>query len=640
MSFFSCKHLEKKYGNESIFEDITLSFPDRGLIFLTGESGAGKSTLIYCLMGIEKCQGKVYYQNEEIKDFEKFRKEHTSIIFQNFYLLDELTVEENINVLNPLQDKTLIDKLGLTNLWKKKVKYLSGGEKQRVCIARSLTSSPDIIFADEITGSLDEENSFIIMEMMKEISKNKLVIMISHNEELVSKYADYVLKLKKKLLVDLSNKNNKNHSSINKISFKRRLLDSLYLMRKSLDKIVLSIISLIISFVLLGVSLNVSYIFSSYLEQYKTSAPDYNFLELSKITKNKIEGTSFSLIKSEIPSEEDLSIISPLIKDVDMGYSMNKVLNSYTSLTNEGEKIEVSFCPYLDFNNEDINEIYINPTLNKIIKGKYLNYKLQREIEYQSVLNKITSDYLNIEIIFEIKEITQEMDLFDNPRIYYPYNAFNEYFKSIKLPNLSLELEKNISLYSRITMYSYDNDYFNDGYLYLIPPFNKVETYLKIINNSNYEINFEISSRALTSYNSIKVLFDSIKEAIMIFVGISSVVSILVLILALNSLIFDERKEIAIFKSLGMNSKEFNSIYLMQILCILLTSYLLSFLFKIMCYKIINHYISFISFNNVSGLQYENYLSLLVFLIAAFISYIFGRRIIKKLDLAKILKEE
>ena len=264
MSFFGCKHLSKKYGNEVVLEDISLSFPSNGLVFLKGESGSGKSTLVYCLMGIEKSEGEVYFNDELIKDFEKFRKEHTSIIFQNFYLLDELTVEENINVLYQNIDKSLIDNLGLTKLLKKKVKYLSGGEKQRVGIARALSSSPDIIFADEITGSLDEENSLIIMDMIKKISKDKLVIMISHNEELVKKYADYIIKLEKKLDVTFFEDKIKKSSSFSKISFKTKILNSLELMRKSISKIFLSIFSLVISFSLLGIILNISYSFSSY----------------------------------------------------------------------------------------------------------------------------------------------------------------------------------------------------------------------------------------------------------------------------------------------------------------------------------------------------------------------------------------
>ena len=232
------------------------------------------------------------------------------------------------------------------------------------------------------------------------------------------------------------------------------------------------------------------------------------------------------------------------------------------------------------------------------------------------------------------------MNLFDTPRIYYPYNAFNEYFKKIKLENLSNEMEKHVSLYSRLSSYTYDNDIYSSHSLYLIPYKNDVPLVMKIINSSSYQNEFSVTSRSITSYNTINTFFEALKSALGIFVSISSLISFMVLILSLNSLIIDERKEIAIFKSLGVTSKEFNSIYLLQILYVILSSFLTAFIIKFFAYLIINRYITFISLTNLKSLQYENSLSFIFTVGISLCAYLFGKRIIKKLDLSKILKEE
>jgi ABC-type lipoprotein export system ATPase subunit/ABC-type antimicrobial peptide transport system permease subunit len=642
MSFFCCKNISKSYGNENILKNININFPSKGLVFLTGPSGCGKSTFIYCLLGIEENEGKIYFKDKLVSSKEKFRQNHTSIIFQNFYLLDDLTVKENILLISSSSNYlNIVKKLGIDNLLNKKVRDLSGGEKQRVAIARSLIKNPDIIFADEITGSLDKKNSFIIMDLIKEISKDKLVIMISHDQELVEKYNDYVIVLKENLSLNLY-KDEVNKTNINnkKLSLKKRILDSIFLMRKSKGKLILSFLSLIISFVLLGLILNVSYNFSSYLEKYKTSAPDYQFLELAKTSTTKIEGTSFSLVKSDVPTSDDLDELKSLISNYELGPNMSTFINSYTSLRMNGEKIDATFCPYLDINGEEVTDIYVNPNLYEKMEGNYLEFFLKKDVEYKSQLNKITQDTVRIALVLKVKSISKEMNLFDTPRIYYPYNAFNEYFKKIKLENLSNEMEKHVSLYSRLSSYTYDNDIYSSHSLYLIPYKNDVPLVMKIINSSSYQNEFSVTSRSITSYNTINTFFEALKSALGIFVSISSLISFMVLILSLNSLIIDERKEIAIFKSLGVTSKEFNSIYLLQILYVILSSFLTAFIIKFFAYLIINRYVTFISLTNLKSLQYENSLSLIFTLGISLCAYLFGKRIIKKLDLSKILKEE
>ena len=201
MVFFGCKNFNKSFGQDLIFENVNLSFPGSGIISIMGKSGCGKSTLIKCLLGIEKCEGEVIFQDEVIKDFSSFRNKYTGLIFQNYNLFEYLSVEENIKTFpNDQGFEKIVNLLDLQDKLKQKVSLLSGGEKQRVAIASTLMTNPKIIFCDEITGSLDEKNALKIMKYLKEISSTCLIINITHNQALASKFSNKILYLKDKTL--------------------------------------------------------------------------------------------------------------------------------------------------------------------------------------------------------------------------------------------------------------------------------------------------------------------------------------------------------------------------------------------------------------------------------------------------------
>ena len=98
MNFFSCKNLSKSFNQEKILEDINISFPSFGIVSIIGHSGCGKSTLLNCLLGLEACEGTIYFKGKKIKSFDEFRNKYTGVIFQNFHLFEYLTVKENITL--------------------------------------------------------------------------------------------------------------------------------------------------------------------------------------------------------------------------------------------------------------------------------------------------------------------------------------------------------------------------------------------------------------------------------------------------------------------------------------------------------------------------------------------------------------
>lgn len=198
----------------SALNGVTISLPTKGLVFIVGESGSGKTTLLNIIGGIDSpTSGKVIYGNKVIsklsmREMNNYRNEKVGFVFQEYNLLSEYSVGKNVGLSLELQGtkptKEVVDiylkKLNLVDtsgetLFHRPVKELSGGQKQRVAIARALIKNPDIILADEPTGALDPGTSEGLYEVLKDISLNKLVIIVSHDIQSASKYGDRIIEI-------------------------------------------------------------------------------------------------------------------------------------------------------------------------------------------------------------------------------------------------------------------------------------------------------------------------------------------------------------------------------------------------------------------------------------------------------------
>ncbi len=179
-----------KSGSYTALNDINIILYESGLVILKGKSGSGKTTLLNVIAGLEKVSsGSIIYDCKEEND--QTIKDSIGYVFQDVNLFDSLTVMENINIYKNIDWsylEKLIKELGLVALKDKKVKYLSGGEKRRVAIARALIKKPKILLCDEPTASLDKENASIVYNILKEYSKDNLVIVSNHNEDLFKQF--------------------------------------------------------------------------------------------------------------------------------------------------------------------------------------------------------------------------------------------------------------------------------------------------------------------------------------------------------------------------------------------------------------------------------------------------------------------
>lgn len=200
------KSYSNSYETNHILKDITLSFDETGLNFLVGKSGSGKTTLlnlIGCLDSIDSGELKIGQEdihNTSLKTKDYIRNNYVTYVYQDFNVIDHLTVFDNIALVQKLRGikddskvEEAINKVLLKGLGNRKMKELSGGQKQRVGIARALVKDSPILLCDEPTGNLDAKTSKEIFDLLAEIAKERLVIIVTHNEEIVNQYDARVL---------------------------------------------------------------------------------------------------------------------------------------------------------------------------------------------------------------------------------------------------------------------------------------------------------------------------------------------------------------------------------------------------------------------------------------------------------------
>lgn len=217
---FAIRNLEKIYYPKDAapviaLKGVSAEFGETGMIFILGKSGCGKSTLLNVMGGLDfPTRGEIIIDGKSSAEFTKadyddYRNTYVGFIFQEYNLLPEFTVYENVGIALQLQgrkaDRSLIDdmlaKVDLQLDEKRRPAELSGGQKQRVAIARALVKNPKIIFADEPTGALDSKTGNDILTLLKNLSADRLVIVVSHDEEFAYRFGDRVIEISDGLIV-------------------------------------------------------------------------------------------------------------------------------------------------------------------------------------------------------------------------------------------------------------------------------------------------------------------------------------------------------------------------------------------------------------------------------------------------------
>ena len=408
------KYFNRHRKNEiHVINNISLEFNDNGLVALLGPSGCGKTTLLNAIGGLDKIKsGKIYVNGKKISSkidgkVDKIRNLNIGYIFQDYKLVDNMSVFDNVALVltmlgikdkNEVKNRVeyVLDKVGMLRYKRRPANMLSGGERQRVGIARALVKNPNIILADEPTGNLDSKNSLEIMKIIKSISKDRLVILVTHEVNLAKFYADRIIELKDGSIVkDYINKDKEDldYAIDNNIYLKdfdkhdvikdEDKLINIYLDDK--DKIKLDIVvrngNIYVNsknrdnVVVIDEDSNIELINDSYKKIQESDIDKYNF-DLKDDGKKKRYSSIFnpiSLITNGFKKVFDYSFLKKLLL---LGFILSGMFIMY-SVSSIASTINVKDEDFVT-----MNKNYLSLNLNKIKVDDYLKYENLDSVDY------------------------------------------------------------------------------------------------------------------------------------------------------------------------------------------------------------------------------------------------------------------
>lgn len=369
------KNIKKSYKTGSFvqkaLDDVSLQFRRNEFVSILGPSGSGKTTLLNIIGGLDHYDsGDLIINNKSTKNYKEndwnaYRNNCIGFIFQNYNLITHITILENVEMgmtlsgVSPKEKRRraeeALEKVGLIEHAHKKPNQLSGGQMQRVAIARALANNPDIILADEPTGALDTKTSKQIMDLIKEISKDKLVIMVTHNKELAEKYSTRIVELKDGQLLKDSNPV-KNEEKVNKefiikktaMSFWTALKLSFNNIKTKKGRTALTALASSIGIIGIALILALSNGFQTKIDEYEQDTLSQMPITINTQAMNMNEETMQEIAKNNEKHKEytNKKIVYPKENELETMLHINKIDKQYIDYIESIDKDKLSAISY------------------------------------------------------------------------------------------------------------------------------------------------------------------------------------------------------------------------------------------------------------------------------------------------------
>lgn len=604
----------KKYKSKkrivTASKKINISFPNRGMIFILGPSGSGKTTIFNLISGIIKpTKGSILYNGQDITKFSgkkttEYRNNEIGFIYQDNNLLESLSVGENIKIALNLNGKDLskedieqkLSKYGLEDVYESFPSELSGGEAQRVAICRAILKQSRFMLADEPTGSLDQKSATTVMDSLKEISKERLVIVVSHDTILAEKYADRIIKISSgsieedniiQKIVDGETKEYfSSEKTVSRIPFRFRLKLSRKFFCARPIKLALSSIVLVIAFMFLLIiinllSFNTASAYETTVEKgnnhygivYGESFDNNDYLDiknrLSSVCKAQKDNLNISILENDDAAE---------VEATDYYYAQVCTVISKENLNSFHFNL-IGNLP--KDNTEVVLPLFLSSRMN-ITKDNYKNINLQINKKNYSISGLLKTntidpllDKLYLHALNMDQEATNDNGTYSQP-FSYNYESYIE--NSVVFYDFSNDLDVDFC-YTSTDAFEYCNS-----------------------NNTN----LSFKSPALDSVLQIKSNENSIVDFFYVGFFVSIILSVIGLINVVSSNIYDEEEEIKVLKILGAKNKFIFSIFSIQLFVFLLAISVLSVIFTLILSNYLNDFFTnnlgilfnIITFNN------------------------------------------
>lgn len=434
------RNISKVYSSKSrvlvhALKDVNLIFGDKGCNVILGPSGCGKSTLLNIIGGLdEPTSGNLLYNSYDIKskDYDVWRNDNIGFIFQDFNLIPDLTIYENLSIVcynkRDAERKQLIHdallSVGLENYEDRYSYEMSGGQIQRVAIARALLKNSKILLADEPTGNLNKEMSVEIFSLLKELSKEKLIIIVTHNDDLAQKYADRIIKFEDGVIVSDNNPNIETSNTeeyspkiVNRLSNKLVFKISVKNLFTKKLRYFASLISLVLLFTLLSISFSIVNF-------------DRHYVDAKNIQSNEIERFYLQYFDSE---DTRLSYLAAneILENNKINYIINDEIESYQELLNMGYELYEGYNEITEEGIYIIDVVLIRALHNgELFYDSFGDNEVSKDIDIKELVGKyynIGGTYYKIDGIIKTEYLDfdngSENKKVDNDEFYFETNS-------------------------------------------------------------------------------------------------------------------------------------------------------------------------------------------------------------------------
>ena len=610
MKVIEFKNVHKEFSDGDIkvnaLKNINLELYKGEFVALIGPSGCGKSTLLNLITNLYKpTKGNIYLNGANISNIDKQRwpyilQNEIGFIYQYYELIDCLDTNDNIKLKQNCNENIIDDllkKLDIYNYKYQKVKYLSGGQRQRVGVVRALTNSPSLILADEPTGALDQENSEILLNTLKEYSNDALVVMVTHNEELALKYVSKVIYMDHGEITSIREINNQ----LSEIKKKREKEYKILSPRLGMKYLVSTLLTLKVRLVFLICSGSIIFLFISILFCALTSASIY-------IDETYINTPLYSVFDVCTYSEENGKLIANSINNEVLA----KLMKEYKNVTfreNIDSILNENVFSQISYENKIINNIkvYSLPSSNNhkyILNGRNIqnNNEILINESFKSFFegSEVIGRYLNIQekYIYKGKEyikdsykeivgITKDSLFNQNNEIYVSYEEYFSYLQANHINNTT-----------------YFDIFCNFDYQMIINNISNVEEIIETIKDNPYYRNknnivnhpYQFSIKENIAYEE-KIMFDELLHVVSLLVYFFIILGLTIFTIftsyVLSSFVLENKKDYAIFLQLGIRKLDTYYLIIKQSLFISLTMILIGLFLLYIAYFIVSKLIIF-----------------------------------------------
>lgn len=673
------KGISKEYALDKdrkfeALKNVNLCFGSSGLTCIKGASGSGKSTLLNLIALLDKpTNGEILFNGENILKYKEkkcnyYRNKEIGILFQSYNLIEDETVLYNIMLpalIGGQKEKNaekdaieLLEKIDFPKeYYKKKVSLLSGGEKQRVALLRSLINAPYILLCDEPTGALDSNNSRMIMETLKKISHRRLVILVSHNDDLINEFADRIISIKDGQIIDdtiIDNEENgtpvQEHKIYKKGSISNRFTRKNLIKRfkRNLFSLFAVSISLTFLFLVFGFSYNANNsLLNASLNQF-----DIGSSTLSKETKNNISGSSLSISQVSRINDSELKGLKNKYPNFIYMNNYSYFVPSSIPISIQGREISnLTYYPVYSFSkpfvsdqlliggrlpkNNSLNEVVINQSAYELLKNEHhieplnktINIIMTLDNNFYSETGQLIVDSITYKNTSRIVGVVKELSFLLTPKVYYSYSALDNYFSSYVLNNLSTYFDYEYTVKDLVSDASSNDPISSYSHYLFLKDINDYQHIKEI--NDNLDSSFSFTNNSYEKYTALSEFSNAISLGLSIFLVIAVIGSILILGIINYSSYIQDLKDSAILTSLGCNKDEITNIFINESLTISVISFALSIIFSLVFAKLINFivgiYTDFKDLINIPFLEFNGYkliIPLVVFLAIVAISFL------------------